>query len=563
MKLYLIILLLAIFCKIMSQQMPYGFLDEANYTWGGGWAYDPDAGTNPIEVHVYIDGRFYLSKIANEYRPDLVNAGVAPDPYHGFTFQISGIDTTIPHEISVFAINYPSGPNPQLSNSPRIIGIIPDGNKSISNIAGPSEITISTTARCAGAISSLTWLGKEFIDSYDHGRELQSATSFNGWGECYNPTEAGSQLDGTGPNTSSLLQYIFAQDNYLETQTLAAFWIAPGDSSPFCGYPINTTVRSGHIFRKKVKIGMPGMAHVIKYLTEFDVPEYYESGTFEILTGYMPTEFAYFYTYDPESQILTPLSDGPGEQNLPIIFSTQNQIYAMGIYSPYLPQPEIPYTGYGRFRFPDCTKWNCVFRKWNINPDVYKFICFVMVGSLENVKVSMSQLFNFLRINADFNYSIINTNSKGITVQFYENCNGSYEETQHLWDINDDGTIEGYGTQFEYTFPGPGTYIVKLTSINGVADVHKSSITKVINLEPFLINELDSYFNGLMLYNPYDKKGEIKIYDISSRLIFCSNFNPNESIYLPMIIQKEGFYILNVTTPDYSYQKKFFISCRK
>src|SRR5687768_5976005 len=41
--------------------------------------------------------------------------------------------------------------------------------------AGQSEIVITTTPRVAGAIHSLTWNGKEFIDSFDHGRQLQSA----------------------------------------------------------------------------------------------------------------------------------------------------------------------------------------------------------------------------------------------------------------------------------------------------------------------------------------------------------------------------------------------------
>ena len=38
-----------------------------------------------------------------------------------------------------------------------------------------SEIVITTTPRLAGAIHSLTWNGKEFIDSFDHGRQMQSA----------------------------------------------------------------------------------------------------------------------------------------------------------------------------------------------------------------------------------------------------------------------------------------------------------------------------------------------------------------------------------------------------
>jgi len=65
--------------------------------------------------------------------------------------------------------------------------------------AGVSDIVITTTSRLAGAIHSLKWNDMEFIDSLDHGRQLQSACSFDMarpgpfWAECFNPTEAGSK----------------------------------------------------------------------------------------------------------------------------------------------------------------------------------------------------------------------------------------------------------------------------------------------------------------------------------------------------------------------------------
>lgn len=109
---------------------------------------------------------------------------------------------------------------------------------------------------------------------------------------------------------------------------------------------------------------MPGMQHVIQYFTEFEIPnsESFNSGVFEVLTGYMPSSFSNFYTYNPETHELDVLSDTPEEQSLPIIFSKPNNLYAMRIYSPDLPQPNWNWVGYGRFRFPSCVKWNCVFR---------------------------------------------------------------------------------------------------------------------------------------------------------------------------------------------------------
>lgn len=54
------------------------------------------------------------------------------------------------------------------------------------------EIALSTCDHDAGAICSLTWRRKQFIDDYDHGCQLQSAVSFDGRGESENPTEAGA-----------------------------------------------------------------------------------------------------------------------------------------------------------------------------------------------------------------------------------------------------------------------------------------------------------------------------------------------------------------------------------
>jgi hypothetical protein len=76
-------------------------------------------------------------------------------------------------------------------------------------------LTIASSPAFAGAISSLTWKDKEFIDRRDHGRELQSAASFDGLGECFNPTEAGSAADGAdSTSTSKLLNFVARGTKY-------------------------------------------------------------------------------------------------------------------------------------------------------------------------------------------------------------------------------------------------------------------------------------------------------------------------------------------------------------
>jgi hypothetical protein len=226
------------------------------------------------------------------------------------------------------------------------------GDSVIRNRAGKSEIVIRTTQRLAGAIDSLTWDGKEFIDSADHGRQLQSASNLDAGSpisdETFNPTEAGSRADGAGPKSSSVLLSLRAEGALLETRTKMAFWLKPGEKSGRNAAK-NTTVVSEHVLSKKVAIGYRGLPHVIEYVTTFTIPagERHAQATFEALTGYMPAEFSRFLAYDPSTRQAAALGDGPGEQPLPVILSTPSGGHAMGVFSPERPAP-----GYGRFRFP-------------------------------------------------------------------------------------------------------------------------------------------------------------------------------------------------------------------
>jgi len=278
------------------------------------------------------------------------------------------------------------------------------GNGTIRGQTPRGEIVIRTTDRLAGAIHSLTWNGKEFIDSFDHGRQLQSAASFDCardtefWAECYNPTEAGSRRDGTGERSTSRLLSYRAADAELHATTQMAFWLAPGESS--AGRPaLNHEVLSHHLLTKRVRIGYKHLAHVIEFQLTFTVPqgEHHTYAQFEALTGYMPAEFEQFWIFLPATGQLKALDDGPGEQPFPVVFSTTRGNHAMGVYSPDQPAAGYRHAGYGRFRFPQqqVVKWNCVFRvrdAQGIAPGDYAYRVFVAVGTLDDVRHALAAL---------------------------------------------------------------------------------------------------------------------------------------------------------------------------
>lgn len=278
----------------------------------------------------------------------------------------------------------------------------PDGNSTIRAPYADSEIVITTTNRLAGAIHSVTWNELEFIDSADHGRQLQSASNFDAGskftGETFNPTEAGSRFDGAGKKSSSQLLHLVAKDNRLQTTNRMAFWLRPGERS---GGQLakNRTVTSDHLVTKRVVIGYADLPNVIQYDVTFTLPitESHKYAQFEAVTGYMPPTFNRFETVDVRTRKTAPLDDGPGEQHLPILFSTESGSHAMGVFSPDQPSPGYKNAGYGRWRFTAqrVVKWNCVFRirdDRGIRGGDFSFRNFVVVGTRQSVIETMVKL---------------------------------------------------------------------------------------------------------------------------------------------------------------------------
>jgi hypothetical protein len=268
--------------------------------------------------------------------------------------------------------------------------------------AGPSDIVITTTTRLAGAIHSVTWNGKEFIDSHDHGRQLQSAINCDCGlpfqPEVFNPTEAGSMSDGAGPTSSSKLLRLHAAGPELRTTIQMAFWLKPGEKSS--GHLArNAKVLSNHQVSKRVHIGYKNLPHAIQYDVTFTIPrgERHTYAQFEAVTGYMPQEFRCFRRYYPRTHTLEDLDDGPGEQSYPVVFATADGAHAMGVFSPDQPSPGFEGAGYGRFAFKSerVVKWNCVFRLRDargIAAGDYRFRTFVIVGTLQDVKTTLDSL---------------------------------------------------------------------------------------------------------------------------------------------------------------------------
>jgi hypothetical protein len=259
-----------------------------------------------------------------------------------------------------------------------------------------SNIRLATSARFSGAIASLVYRGKEYVDTRDHGRELQSASSFDGLGECFNPTEAGSIADAAGPTSSSKLLEIKGGPNWLETTTDMAFWLPPGyDYKHQCGttppvtHAVNSGVRGGHILNKHIEIGEAGELNVISDRVMYTVPEAHRSATFEAATIYTPSDFASTYTLNLETGNAEP-TNVFGEQGSPVILATADGKNAVGLFSPAISKPGA---GYGVFTFEDTNKINCVFRERSVVAgSTFRYVCDFAIGTLAEVRASILRL---------------------------------------------------------------------------------------------------------------------------------------------------------------------------
>jgi hypothetical protein len=274
----------------------------------------------------------------------------------------------------------------------------------IRGVVDGEEAVLTTTSRLAGAVHSIRWKGQEFIDSADHGRQLQSALSLDAmndqpfWAECFNPTEAGSRLDGAGERSTSRLLGLKASERELMTSTQMAFWLAPGERSDG-RLALNRESLSGFLLHKRIRWNAYENDHILEFSNTFEFPENesHRFAQFEVVTGYMPAEFDTFWGFDAQSQSLQRLDDGPGEQPLPVVLATADSRFAMGAVLVAGPDSMSGRPGYGRFRFREegVVKWNIAQRYRESSAMTerrFSFRSLIAIGSLEEVRQAMVEI---------------------------------------------------------------------------------------------------------------------------------------------------------------------------
>lgn len=210
-------------------------------------------------------------------------------------------------------------------------------------------VSVSTSSQFAGGVSSIKWGGKEFINDWDHGRQLSPNYQFFNRYICYNPYETGSLNDGQKSTSTSKLLSLSVNGNILQSETQMAWYYPTFVSNPSvndaCGDPSQwlpatpyTKPLSDYHVRKTVTVGWFGSPNVIEYLSQPFIPEAVLKGI-NNPTAVLNYEFSTVGSWDVVSKTYRPLRALAGEDDRIKIASTANGSYALGWYSPELLQP--------------------------------------------------------------------------------------------------------------------------------------------------------------------------------------------------------------------------------
>jgi alpha-tubulin suppressor-like RCC1 family protein len=223
-----------------------------------------------------------------------------------------------------------------------------NGNATISAPALGHTLSVGTSSQFAGAVSSIRWAEKEFINNWDHGRQLQLNAQFFNRFICYNPYEAGSHFDANLPTTSSKLLSFTANGNTLESTTQMAWYYRKRESfdpTEHCGDPANwlpcppyTGPLSDYRVHKTITIGFAGIPNVIEYITELFIPEPVLKGMNNV-AAVVNYEFSSLRSWDVVSKDFRNIRALAGEDDRIKVVSTPDGNFAMGLYAPELLQP--------------------------------------------------------------------------------------------------------------------------------------------------------------------------------------------------------------------------------
>jgi alpha-tubulin suppressor-like RCC1 family protein len=298
------------------------------------------------------------------------------------------------------------------------------------------KISVSTSNQFGAAVSSIKWGRKEYINNWDHGRQLQLNAQFFNRFCCYNPYEAGSFEDAKGPTSTSKVLSLSASGNRLEATTQMCWNFREFNQNPVaadsCGDPAKwlpvtpyTSPLSNYKVHKTITIGFAGIPNVVEYLVDELIPEPVRKGS-NNPTAVVNYEFSSIRSWNVVSKDYRDMHALAGVDDRIKVVSTADGNYAMGWYAPELLQPYYPDVGVANWWFvappnpfypdptdpsqPDpnyaCVHFGAVDRYDSFGPGTTHDRAYLVVGNLDQVKAGLASVHsNFTALDPEvFNW---------------------------------------------------------------------------------------------------------------------------------------------------------------
>jgi hypothetical protein len=287
---------------------------------------------------------------------------------------------------------------------PSFGGVLPDimgfkGNA----VVGTRALKVTTSSQFAGAVDGVYFGGCNFVNNYDHGRQIQAASWDRGMGEANNPNEAG--WHGDRDSTSSVLLSLKAGSSSIATVVHPAYYLRNGETSPFCPKVITAPPPPGETFSrdpyfsKKIMVNVDGDPHIFSIFSQMHIVKPMTSTTFQPSFVALNREFSVFHELGEDFVYKTiNYNTRPRAGTRPVILSTVDGCYAMGVYSPSQDGTRTVYSGsyydWGNLQNPgnDTANLSVAYSyPSTLQGDISQIVYFV-VGKLDDVRPKLQAL---------------------------------------------------------------------------------------------------------------------------------------------------------------------------
>lgn len=290
-----------------------------------------------------------------------------------------------------------------------------------------AKLKACSNLNAGGAIWSWTWSGKQFINTLDYGRLIQSSL-----GQLFGalPTEGGDMVGGSGDyrnwHGSPLHSHTTSPGGTTQsTRGIPLEWklrcFNKGHYDASCAGSSNIPVIY-HNWRlgKNLSFDLSSInlgsqfnylvPQIARYETVFYTPHGIKKASIEIPTGYLNPEFNRFFTIDASvsdlNVALTEITKAHTAAKAPsnhyqfdvkdaggVVIATSDLKYAMGVYA-Y--QKSLKTKGsiyFTLFNFlPSTTKWAAAY-SGELPRGEQVFTSYIITGALSNVRVAMRRLY--------------------------------------------------------------------------------------------------------------------------------------------------------------------------